>query len=175
MTNPKMIKNLHTMTISRVLILINALLITACSVNEFGYVDVEQYRGDGAVVYRATATGIHLGTRFDDISLTLGRREAIFIFPEACDVGGESAAVALAATSEVRWPEASIIYTEGLLLLGGSKQFEITLGVREASLIVSRKDSGSFHRRLRFYHNDLAATQLFFEGEQDCVGVVNVD
>ncbi len=150
--------------------LIAASLIAACSINEVGIVDIERFEGDGAVVYRKTAPGVHFDTR-RGASLTLGRYQSITVFATDCDGPPGDAANRLRAAFSTSAPELSIYYTEGLSLIGGADEVGLTLGVREYSLLAFKPEESEFGRHLAFSSEDFLATRLdLLDQKTNCGG-----
>lgn len=150
--------------------LIAASLMAACSFNEVGIVDIERFEGDGAVIYRKTAPGVHIDTR-RGASLTIGRYQAISIFATACDGPSGAAADRLRAAFSNSAPEMSIYYTEGLSLLGGADEIGLTLGVREYSLLAFKPENSEFGRHLAFSSENIMATRLdLLDQKTNCGG-----
>lgn len=140
-------------------VLIAASLTTGCSINEVGIVDIERFEGDGAVVYRKTAPGVHIDTR-RGASLTIGRYQSISVFAAACDGPHGAVADRLRAAFSTSAPELSIHYTEGLSLIGGADEIGLTLGVREYSLLAFKPKESEFGRHLSFSSENIMATRL---------------
>lgn len=149
-------------------------LSTGCSVNEVGIVDIERFEGDGAVIYRKTAPGVHIDTR-RGASLTIGRYQSISVFATACDGPSGAAADRLRAAFSTSAPEMSIYYTEGLSLIGGADEIGLTLGVREYSLLAFKPKQSEFGRHLAFSSENLMATRLDLLDEKTNCGGGNVE
>lgn len=149
-------------------------LVAACSINETGLLHVQRFEGDGAVVYRKTASGAHLDTRRRG-SLTIGRHQSIHVFPSACDGPPGDAAARLSAAISASAPEMSIYYTEGISLIAGAAEVGLTIGVREYTLLTSKPDGAVFARKLAFSNEDFGATRLSLLSEGHACGEGDIE
>lgn len=151
-------------------IILAALTLQACSVNEYGTSTVERIAADGAHVFSVSGWGIHLNTRGDPLSLTVGKYSAQHIFPDNCPGIDNVADLSSTELFQKLLPQFSLTQSAGISVDVGSNNIGITIGVRENGLLLSVDNAASIQRQLRYSVNHPGATYLRVDGDGTCGG-----
>lgn len=143
-------------------------VIAGCSVNEFGFVRHERFETKGAYVHSSIAYGLHIDTRDDDPSLSLGRYEALYVFPTRCRGAANFGRLSDKDLFRSIRPQLSYSLMDGFQLKAGRGEVSVTMGVREHLVALSVDRSASVARTIYFDPERPHATILRIERESDC-------
>lgn len=145
------------------------LSVTAgCSVNESGFVKHERFETNGAYVHSVIAYGLHVDTRDADPSVSLGRYDALYVFPVQCRGTGNVSNLDDKDLFLSVKPQLSYSLVDGLQLKAGRGEISATAGVREHLVALAVDPSESVARRIYFDPENPHATILEIDPEPDC-------
>ena len=96
-------------------------VVSACSINDVGFVDSDTFDAVDADVMSVDALGIHLDARFGSFSLTVGRYQASYLFPILCENRSSERRPSLMSYSRLL----------GVQVLLSNDEVSFTLGFRE--------------------------------------------
>lgn len=135
-----------------------------CSINEYGLVEHERYLGEGHVTLAVSAFGIHLDTRDVNPSLTMGRYQAVHVFPDRCADLTDVAALETGALFRRVHQQISISHVYGLQIMAGPGESSLTLGMREHARLLSVDQSTTMRRSIIMNPSEPVGTKLDFDG-----------
>ncbi|GAA6182328.1 hypothetical protein NBRC116594_37660 [Shimia sp. NS0008-38b] len=156
------LSNIQKLTVS----LLATLLVTGCSINEFGLIHTEIMQTETASVYVTSAPGIHLDTRDAQPSLTLGHYKATHVFVAPSSEAEE--AILPANPFQTQHPHLSASRVVGLQLKSGEGETSFTLGLREHTSLSALDRTQSDCRLIRYLPNNLEQTFLRVSDGGDC-------
>lgn len=118
-------------------------VLSGCSFNDFGFVQVNTRETDDTHRRHFIATGLHVETRGQLAGLSIGRIEALHVHIKSCDL--------LA-------PRLHYQRMSGLQLVASGREFALTLGYRETLLASTGAANGA--SAVRFDPASLKRTQV---------------
>lgn len=107
-------------------------VVSACSVNDLGFVDTKTFDAVDASVMSVDAVGIHVDARFRAFSLSVGHYQASYLLPNLCEN----------RTSERRHSVMNYSRLLGVQVLLSHDEISFTLGFRETMKAALREENG---------------------------------
>ncbi len=148
---------------------VNAFLFLAgCSINDFGFVEARTFMTADAEVQHTSAVGLHLDTRHDVVSLSLGavRLDSIHALP--CIDRATAVQERRRQASERSPIQLSLNRLAGLQIEVSARHLGLTLGVRDRLLVFAPNESQAGTRLISYRPAALEQTSLTWNLQNAC-------